>query len=227
MQGSQQLLGANGFVEVDMWMDQVRMQSFQMILMCIILEAAAPSLSSIDRGNKELLCCAAAGFFGYMLALLQRRVGLIVSSENDQDAMNESFPQSDFQKPLKSMMRPPLIPSEDEQEKQEENFLGSLARLVAQTGESAADILGAVAPTPKKTYAFMTKPEKMQQLRQSRAFYSGWDGDLQKQQQTKKQQHLHQYHASPAQTYYERSPETTNEILFGAVQEQYKREKLW
>ena len=191
----------------------------------------------------------------------------------DQDGMNESFPQSEFQKPLKSMMRPPLIPSEDEQEKQEESFLGSLARLVAQTGESAADILGAVfpmlkkkkpntqhqsqypyeqqfkysnawpvqesyviphedeppsietrAPTPKKTYAFMTKDsEKMQQLRQSRAFYSGWDGDLQKQQQTKTQQHLHQYHASPAQTYYERSPETTNEILFGAVQEQDKK----
>ncbi|KAL1550886.1 hypothetical protein AAHA92_18792 [Salvia divinorum] len=215
----------------------------------------------------------AAGFFGYMLALLQRRVGLIISSENDQEAMNESFPQSEYQKPLKSMMRPPLIPSEDEQEKQEETFLGSLARLVAQTGESAADILGGVfpmfkkkkpntqyqtqypyqqqfkysnawpvqesyviphedeppsietrAPTPKKTYAFMTKDsKKMEQLRQSSAFYSGWDGDLQKQQQTKKQQHLNQYHASPAQTYYEQSSETTNEIVFGAVQEQDKR----
>ncbi|KAG6426382.1 hypothetical protein SASPL_110605 [Salvia splendens] len=261
----------------------------------VVYLGSSCSLLVIDRGNKAIReiqlnfdDCAyqygsgfplgiavlvAAGFFGYRLALLQRRVGLIVSSENDQNAMNESFTQSEFPKPLKSMMRPPLIPSEDEQEKQEESFLGSLARLVAQTGESAADILGAVfpifkkkkpntryqaqypyqqqfkysnawpvqesyviphedeppsietrAPTPKKTYAFMTKDsEKMQQLRQSRAFYSGWDGDLQKQQQTKKQQHLHQYHASPAQTYYERSPETTNEILFGAVQEQDKR----
>ncbi|XP_057774628.1 uncharacterized protein LOC130993661 isoform X2 [Salvia miltiorrhiza] len=260
----------------------------------VVYLGSSCSLLVIDRGNKAIReiqlnfdDCAyqygsgfplgiavlvAAGFFGYMLALLQRRVGLIVSSENE--AMNESFPQSQYQKPLKSMVRPPLIPSEDEQEKQEESFLGSLGRLVAQTGESAAEILGGVfpmfkkkqpnpqyqiqhpyqqqlkysnawpvqesyviphedeppsietrAPTPKKTYAFMTKDsEKMQQLRQSRAFYSGWDGDIQKQQQqTKKQQHHHQYRASPAQTYYEQSRETTNEIVFGAVQEQDKR----
>lgn len=166
--------------------------------------------------------------------------------------MNESFDQ----KPLKSWVRPPLIPTGEEQEKQEESFVGSLVRLVAQTGESAAEILGGVfpilkkkhqypphhlnyssaqesyviphedeppsidrAPTPKKTYAFMAKDsEKMQQLRQSRAFYSGWDGvDLQK--QSKK----HQYHAQAAHTYYEQTPDATNEIVFGAVQEQDKK----
>ncbi|XP_042066376.1 uncharacterized protein LOC121809685 [Salvia splendens] len=261
----------------------------------VVYLGSSCSLLVIDRGNKAIReiqlnfdDCAyqygsgfpmgiavlvAAGFFGYMLALLQRRVGLIVSSENDQEAMNASFSERHYQKPLKSMMRPPLIPSEDEQERQEESFLGSLGRLVAQTGESAADILGGVfpmfkkkklnlqyqtqhpyqqqlkysnawpvqesyviphedeppsietrAPTPKKTYAFMTNDsEKMQQLRQSRAFYSGWEGDLQKQQQTKKQQHHHQYHAPPAQTHYEQSPEMTNEIVFGAVQEQDRR----
>lgn len=188
--------------------------------------------------------------------------------------MNESFSQNPYQKPLKSSMRPPLIPAEDEQEKQEESFLGSLGRLVAQTGESAADILGGVfpifkkkqsnpqylnqhpyqqpmkysnswsvqesyviphedeppsletrAPTPKKTYAFMTQDsEKMQQLKQSRAFYSGWDGDLPKQQQQTKKHHQHhnQYRAPPAQTFYEQSSET-NEIVFGAVQEQDKK----
>lgn len=252
----------------------------------VVYLGSSCSLLVIDRGNKAIReiqlnfdDCAyqygsgfplgiavlvAAGFFGYMLALLQRRVGLIVSSENDEEAMNLSFHQNPYQKPLKSSVRPPLIPNEDEQEKQEESFVGSLGRLVAQTGESAAEIVGGVfpmfkkkqwnpqyqsqqqlkyssawpvqesyviphedeppsierAPTPKKTYAFMTKDsEKMQQLRQSRAFYSGWDGDLQQQQQTKK----HQYHASPAQTFYEQSPETTNEIVFGAVQEQDKK----
>ncbi|XP_047966258.1 uncharacterized protein LOC125210722 [Salvia hispanica] len=266
----------------------------------VVYLGSSCSLLVIDRGNKAIReiqlnfdDCAyqygsgfplgiavlvAAGFFGYMLALLQHRVGLIVSSENNREAMNGRLSERHYQKPLKSTMRPPLIQSEDEQERQEESFLGSLGRLVAQTGESAADILGGVfpmfkkkkpnpqyqtqhpyqqqlkysnawpvqesyviphedeppfietrAPTPKKTYAFMTNDsEKMQQLRQSRAFYSGWEGDLQKQQQqqqTKKQHHHHhhQYHAPPAQTHYEQSPETTNEIVFGAVQEQDRR----
>lgn len=192
--------------------------------------------------------------------------------------MKEGFPNSPYQKPLKSSMRPPLIPNDDENEKQEESFLGSLGRLVAQTGESAAEILGGVfpifkkkplnhhqyqiqhqyqqqlkysnawpvqesfvipdddmppsietrTPTPKKTYAFMTNDsEKMQQLKQSRAFYSGLDGDIQQQkqqqQQTKKHQHHHQYHWSTPQTYYEQSSENTKEIVFGAVQEQDKQ----
>ncbi|KAL0336173.1 UNVERIFIED_CONTAM: hypothetical protein Sradi_4829200 [Sesamum radiatum] len=254
----------------------------------VVYLGSSCSLLVIDRGNKAIReiqlhfdDCAyqygsgfplgiavliAAGFFGYMLALLQRRVGSIISPQDDQEAMKESVFPSPYQKPLKSSLRPPLIPNEDEQEKQEESFLGSLGRLVAQTGESAAEIFGGVfpifkkkpsnhhyqqqskysnawpvqdsfvipdedeppsietrTPTPKKTYAFMTKDsEKMQQLRQSRAFYSGWDGELQKHQQTKKHQHHHQYHSSPPQTYYEQSSEKTNEIVFGAVQEQDK-----
>nr|DAD30987.1 TPA_asm: hypothetical protein HUJ06_009838 [Nelumbo nucifera] len=75
----------------------------------------------------------------------------------------------------------------------------------------------------------MTKdPEKTHQLRQSRAFYSSWDGDFQQQQQQQQQpqQHQHQqqhhqrHYSSGSQTYYEQSCETTNEIVFGAVQEQ-------
>ncbi|KAL0334181.1 UNVERIFIED_CONTAM: hypothetical protein Sangu_1574300 [Sesamum angustifolium] len=261
----------------------------------VVYLGSSCSLLVIDRGNKAIReiqlhfdDCAyqygsgfplgiavliAAGFFGYMLALLQRRVGSIISPQDVRSGSNERerFP-SPYQKPLKSSLRPPLIPNEDEQEKQEESFLGSLGRLVAQTGESAAEIFGGVfpifkkkpsnhhyqsqhhyqqqskysnawpvqdsfvipdedeppsietrTPTPKKTYAFMTKDsEKMQQLRQSRAFYSGWDGELQKHQQTKKHQHHHQYHSSPPQTYYEQTSEKTNEIVFGAVQEQDK-----
>ncbi|KAK6139235.1 hypothetical protein DH2020_027020 [Rehmannia glutinosa] len=277
------IAGGKRVVGVDMWMDQAKMRNFRTILMWYILGAAVHSLLSIVETRQlgkysstltivliRIAVLVAAGFFGYMLALLQRRVGLIVSSQNDHEAMNESVSPGPYQKPLKSAMRPPLIPNEDDQEKQEESFFGSLMRLVAQTGESAAEILGGVfpifkkkpsnqfqsqhqykqqlkysnswpvqesfvipdedeppsidtkTPTPKKTYAFMTKDsEKMQQLRQSRAFYSGWDGEVQK---TKKQQqqHHHQYHSSAPQTYYEQSSEKTNEIVFGAVQEQDK-----
>lgn len=85
-------------------------------------------------------------------------------------------------------------------------------------------------PTPRKTYAFMSKdPEKMQQLRQSRAFYSSWDAEFpnqqQQQQQKQHQKHQHQqqhrrHYSSIPHTYYEKDSEKTNEIVFGAVQEQ-------
>jgi hypothetical protein len=63
--------------------------------------------------------------------------------------------------------------------------------------------------------------EKMHQWRQSRSIYSGWDGDFQQQQQQQqKQQYHHRYQSSTPHTYYEQSYEKTNEIVFGAVQEQ-------
>ncbi|KAL3654097.1 hypothetical protein CASFOL_003778 [Castilleja foliolosa] len=261
----------------------------------VVYLGSSCSLLVIDRGNKAIReiqlnfdDCAyqygsgfplgiavlvAAGFFGYMLALLQRRVGLIVSSQNDyKEGMNESLSSSTYQKPLMSSMRPPLIPNEHEQEKQEESFFGSLTRLISQTIVSVAEILAGFfpifkkntlnhpyptqhhyrqqefkysnawpvqesyiipdndeaptietrTPTPKKMYAFMSQDsEKMQQLRQSRAFYSGWDG-TEVQKQAKKQQNLHQYQSPGPQTFYEQSDEKTNEIVFGAVQENDK-----
>ncbi|KAL3835551.1 hypothetical protein ACJIZ3_010287 [Penstemon smallii] len=259
----------------------------------VVYLGSSCSLLVIDRGNKAIReiqlnfdDCAyqygsgfpfgiavliAAGFLGYMLALLQRRVGSIVSPQDDYGIMKESVSPNPYQKPLKSSLRPPLIPNEHEQEKQEEGLLGSLVRLVSQTGESAAEILGGVfpifkkkslnhqnetqhhyqkysngwpvqesfvipdedepptietrTPTPRKTYAFMTKDsEKMQKLKQSRAFYSGWDGEQPKKQQ-QQQQHHHQYQSSAPQTYYEQSSEKTNEIVFGAVQEQEKKQE--
>ncbi|CAI9761760.1 unnamed protein product [Fraxinus pennsylvanica] len=272
----------------------------------VVYIGSSCSLLVIDRGNKAIReiqlhfdDCAyqygsgfplgitvliAAGFFGYMLALLQRRVGSIVSSRDvsstygsivsSQDSLKEqgvlkasTVYQNPYQKQLKSSVRPPLIPAEVEQEKLEESFFGSLGRLVAQTGASAAEILGGVfpvfkrnqynhqyqnqvqqqkysntwsvqqdsfvipdedeppsietrTPTPQKTYAFMSKDsENMQRLRQSRAFYNGWEGELQN-QQTQKKQHHHQYHSSVPQTYYEQTSLKTSEIVFGAVQEQ-------
>ncbi|KAK9707355.1 hypothetical protein RND81_07G191900 [Saponaria officinalis] len=87
------------------------------------------------------------------------------------------------------------------------------------------------APTPKKTYAFMSKDAKMQQqLRQSRVFSNGWDGvqpqQHQQQQQQQKHQNRHQHHSSVPYTYYEQSCEKTDEIVFGAVQEAGQRESV-
>ncbi|KAF7809275.1 internalin A [Senna tora] len=270
----------------------------------VVYVGSSCSLLVIDRGNQAIReiqlhfdDCAyqygsgfplgiamlvGAGFFGYMLALLQRRLGTIVASQDDQSPTMSGISSSPYQKPLKSV-RPPLIPPENEPEKQEEGFFGSLGKLLANAGASMVEIMGGLfpgfrkrpvsyqfqsqpllhqpqkhanawpvqesfvipdedeppsidtrAPTPRKTYPFMSKDaEKMQQLRQSRAFYSGWDGDLQQQehqqqqQQQQKHHHRHEYRSSIPHTYYEQSNETTNEIVFGAVQEQNgKRESV-
>lgn len=180
-----------------------------------------------------------------------------------------SVSSSRYQK-TPSLVRPLLIPTEDELEKQE-GFFGSLGKLLVTAGTTAMDIVGGIfpglkrkpvadryqhqghyqqpntwasqesfeipkeeeppsietrAPTPKKTYAFMSKDaEKMQQqLRQSREFYCGWAGEFQQQQQQQqqlKQKHQQrlQHHSAIPQTYFEQSSEKTNEIIFGAVQE--------
>lgn len=246
----------------------------------VVYVGSSCSLLIIDRGNQAIReiqlhfdDCAyqygsgfplgiavlvAAGFFGYMLALLQRRVGSMVSSQNDQRTTKGGIPPSPYQKPLKSA-RPPLIPTEDEMEKQEESFFGSLVKLFVNAGTSGAEIIGGIfpgfkkkpvssnqyenqqpkhsnawpmqesfvipdeddppsadprTPTPRKTYAFMSKDsEKMQQIRQSRALYSGWETNNQQQQN-----HLQQFSSAP-RTFYEQNREETTEIVFGAVQD--------
>lgn len=269
----------------------------------VVYIGSSCSLLVIDRGNQAIReiqlhfdDCAyqyetgfplgiavllAAGFFGYMLALLQRRVCSLVSSQTivDTTTAETIIRPSPYQKPPKSV-RPPLIPTEEEMEKQEEGLFRSLGKLFANAGTCAAEILGSIVPgtkkrlatykyqdqarqryprahsgawqpqqesfeipkeeeppsietrtpTPRKTYAFMTKDaEKMQhQLRQSRVFYTGWDDEFQhqqqhQQQQQQKHQHRHQHHSSIPKTYYEQSNENTNEIVFGAVQEQEGR----
>ncbi|CAL5188967.1 unnamed protein product [Lathyrus oleraceus] len=297
----------------------------------VVYVGSSCSLLVIDRGNQAIReiqlrfdDCAyqyesgfplgiamlvGAGFFGYMLALLQRRLSTIVASQDMTHAEGQVMSgdsSSPYQKPLK-YVRPPLIPSEDESYKQEEGLFGSIGKLLTNAGASVVEIMGFKkkpqsyefqsqplfhqpekqvngwpvqesfvipnedeppsidprTPTPKKTYPFMSKDaEKMQQLWQGRAFYNGWDGDLQQQQQQQQQQkhlysgweggdlqhhqqqqqkHLyngwdgdlqqqqlqkhhyrHQYHSSVSHTYYEQSREETNEIVFGAVQEQDK-----
>ncbi|CAN6932928.1 unnamed protein product [Brassica oleracea] len=245
----------------------------------VVYLGSSCSLLVIDRGNKAvreiqlhfddcayqygsgfplgIAVLVAAGFFGYMLALLQRRVGSIVSSHDQ-----EMFEADHDQKPS----RPSLIPTgEEQQEKQDESFLVSLGNLASNAWVSVMEILrikqsaattnfqqyqtkqssaafSTTAPWPiqesfvvrdedepppvehknqtlRKTYAFMSKDaEKMQQLRQSRAFYSSsWEPEFPNQQQ--QQQHRRHYSSIP-HTHYEQNSEQTNEIVFGAVQEQ-------
>jgi len=64
---------------------------------------------------------------------------------------------------------------------------------------------------------------QQQQQPQQKHLYNGWDGDLQQQQ---KHHYRNQYHSSVAHTYYEQSHEETNEIVFGAVQEQDEKESV-
>ncbi|KAF8390378.1 hypothetical protein HHK36_024904 [Tetracentron sinense] len=258
----------------------------------VVYVGSSCSLLVIDRGNQAIReiqlhfdDCAyqygssfplgiavlvAAGFFGYMLALLQRRVGTMVSSENDPKTLGKtSISSSPYQKPLKSSVRQPLIPTEDEPEKQDEGFFGSIGRFFLNTVSYVVEILGWLfsgfrkkplnhqhnqqhkrpnvwplqesfmipdedeppsveTRTPRKTYPFMTKdPEKTHHFWQSRAFYSGRDIDFQQQQQQQQQQHHQRHHSYGPQTYYEQSCETTNEIVFGAVQEQNGQRKSW
>nr|CAB3447824.1 unnamed protein product [Digitaria exilis] len=94
----------------------------------------------------------AAAFFGYMLGLLQRRALGMYSNGDEQEqeapspvqAKLSSIPPP-YQKPLKPSLRPPLIPSEDEPVKQEEEegFFTSISKLVGGAKSSIAEIVRA------------------------------------------------------------------------------------
>ncbi|KAF8010893.1 hypothetical protein BT93_J1510 [Corymbia citriodora subsp. variegata] len=226
--------------------------------------------------NLGIAVLVAAGFFGYMLALLQQRVKAMFSSRSDlKPPMQKVSPVPPYQRHPKSI-RPPLIPPEGESEvpEEEEGLFSSIGRLVVNSGSSMAQIISGSkrkpqhfdlrqqqqqqlynehtnswplqesfaipdgddppppletrTPTPKRNYPFMGKEiEKSQHFRQSQGHYGRWVGDYSQQQQHQQQprqiqhhQQHHQRHYSPEpNTYYESSCET-NEIVFGAVQEQ-------
>ncbi|XP_060191964.1 uncharacterized protein LOC132621644 [Lycium barbarum] len=225
-----------------------------------------------DDNNLQLgvaLLCAAA-FFGYMLALLQRRIGALFSSNsNDQRAPVRGMQHAPYQRNMKSV-RQPLIPTEDEYEKQDENLFLSLGRLVMNTGSTVVEIFGGMFsgfrknpnyphhvqqhyhnyphkqssawpmqesfvirdedeappldtrdPTPRKNYPIMNKdPEKARHMRQSQSHYVHSNFQQHQQQYLPQVYQHHDKHQSTSpQTYYEQSCET-NEIVFGAVQEQ-------
>ncbi|CAI0627475.1 unnamed protein product, partial [Linum tenue] len=121
--------------------------------------------------SAEIVLLLAAGLFGYMVAFLQRRMGTIVSSQGDQGVMKSSMAETPAApQPLKSV-RPPLIPTEDDQEKQEETLFASLGKLFANAGASFMEIVGGIAPGfMKKSVTYHQYQNQQQQQRHS----AGW-----------------------------------------------------
>ncbi|XP_064987004.1 uncharacterized protein LOC135625836 isoform X2 [Musa acuminata AAA Group] len=241
----------------------------------VIYIASSCSLLVVDRGNQAIReiqlnfdDCAhqyetgfhlgtavllAAGFFGYMLALLQRRLGTMVSNQNEHQTLTKAS-MSPYQKPIKPSIRSPLIPTGDEAVHMDEEGLFSL---IGKLLLAIAEIFGAMfpifrkrsktkyhhhhqqqqqrantrsvpeslaipddeIPTPRKTYAFMSKePEKIHHIRHAPPYLM----PQQQKQQVHQQHHLqwNRQFSSGTETYYEQSCEMmTNEIVFGAVQE--------
>ncbi|KAK4393020.1 protein SUPPRESSOR OF QUENCHING 1, chloroplastic [Sesamum angolense] len=258
----------------------------------VVYIGSSCSLLVIDRGNQAIreiqlheedcspqedsnlhlgmAVLAAACFFGYMLALLQRRM---LFPNTEPKAYAKAMPPAPYQKPPPKSVRPPLIPTEEDYDKEEEGLFSSLGRLFVYTGSSIVEIFSGLfsgfrkkpfhhhmqqhhhhpsrhgnawpvqesfvipredeppqidtrEPTPRKSYPIMTKEmEKTRQSKQSRPYYSGWNGDYQQQpqrhvQQLQHHQHHQKHHPPGPQTYYEQQNCETNEIVFGAVQEQ-------
>ncbi|XP_042025726.1 uncharacterized protein LOC121772617 isoform X3 [Salvia splendens] len=230
--------------------------------------------NNLDLGIAVL---AAACFFGYMLALLQCRVASMISYDNPKEPKPYAtgMPPAPYQRqapPAKSVL-PPLIPAEDEYDKQEDGLFTSLGKLVVHTGSSVAELFGGLfsgfkkkpvvinhipayhhqyqsrhggawpvqesfvvpredeppplearEPTPRKNYPYKDA-EKMRPSKQSRPYYNQWNSHGHEYQQPQLQSHQHHQKHRPAspQTYYEQQNCETNEIVFGAVQEQEGR----
>ncbi|KAD4887912.1 hypothetical protein E3N88_19984 [Mikania micrantha] len=253
----------------------------------IIYVASSCSILVIDRGNQAIreiqlheddcssyqydgehhlgiAVLGAAVFFGFMMALLQRRISSIFSSSSDPRPTMTSISPSSYQRPVKSV-RPPLIPPEDEHEKEDEGVFGSLGKIVTKTGTTIFETFGGVssskknpphphlqtnypqpppfsntwpiqesfviprqdAPPPLETqnaYPFMAKnPEPAERPRpskQTRYLNGGQGSEYFSQQQMQQFQRHQKHYLSGPQTYYEEKSETTNEVVFGAVQEQ-------
>ncbi|GKU96945.1 hypothetical protein SLEP1_g10126 [Rubroshorea leprosula] len=154
----------------------------------VVYVGSSCSLLVIDRGNQAIreiqlneddcshhhqydgsfhlgmAVLAAAGFFGYMLALLQQRVQAMFSSRDDPGTLvHRSTKVAPYQRPPKSV-RPPLIPSEDEHEKPEEGLFGSIGRLVLNTGSSVAEIFGGLfSGSKRKPYYYQFQHQYQQQ----------------------------------------------------------------
>ncbi|KAI3761940.1 hypothetical protein L1987_52363 [Smallanthus sonchifolius] len=216
--------------------------------------------------NLGIVVLGVAVFFGFMLALLQRRISAMFSSQTDPRPMMNTVPPFAYQRPVKSA-RPSLVPPEDEHEK-DDGLFGSLGKLFIKPVTTVFQIFSGLliskkkpphpqlqtnypqpppfsntwpmqesfviphqeSPPPLETrnpYPFMTNnPEPAERPRpskQTRYLYgrqnSEYLNEQQQMQQFQKHQHYQKHHLSGPQTYYEKS-ETTNEVVFGAVQEQ-------
>uniref|UniRef100_A0A6N2NK52 SMP-30/Gluconolactonase/LRE-like region domain-containing protein n=1 Tax=Salix viminalis TaxID=40686 RepID=A0A6N2NK52_SALVM len=141
----------------------------------VVYSASSCSLLIIDRGSQAIreihlhdddcsypqdgLCSSilviaglavlvAAGFFGYMLALLQRRLQILFSSahgvpQESRTQARKGTAKAPYQSPQMAG-RPPFIPDEDEPVKSDEGVFGSLGRLILNTSSTVGEILGGV-----------------------------------------------------------------------------------
>ncbi|CAN8256282.1 unnamed protein product [Cochlearia groenlandica] len=81
----------------------------------------------------------AAAFFGYMLALLVRRVRSLFTSPRHRNEAKPNMTMAPYQR-YPRPVRQPLIPPQHEPEK-EEGFLGSIGKLVVKTGSSVSEMI--------------------------------------------------------------------------------------
>ncbi|KAG6469674.1 uncharacterized protein LOC122032134 [Zingiber officinale] len=126
----------------------------------VVYASSSCSLLVVDRGNQAIReihlnfdDCAdqygarlslgiamlfAAAFFGYMLALVQRRWVVVASSSHEEKTTTRSYSASPHHQPL--------IPPETETEKQEdvEGFFTSLKEITASAAASIAPIFGRI-----------------------------------------------------------------------------------
>ncbi|GAB2221523.1 hypothetical protein Drorol1_Dr00012707 [Drosera rotundifolia] len=107
-----------------------------------------PSQSSHQDGDFQFLGIAAlmaAGFFGYMVAMLVQRVRALFSSRSERRILQ--LKSSAIAAPYQRLPRPampPMIADEDEPVKPEEGFLSSFLSLIFNTVSTMAEILAAI-----------------------------------------------------------------------------------
>ncbi|CAL0321787.1 unnamed protein product [Lupinus luteus] len=161
----------------------------------VIYVSSSCSLLVVDRGNQAIreiqlhqddcttyeydsnmplgiAVLLAAGFFGYMLALLQWRVRALFSSPDDPrpPPLRKGTQYAAQQRPTKSV-RPPLIPTEDEEyEKSDESFFVSLGRLFVNSGSSMAEILGGLFSGGSKRKPLQYQYHQQQQQQHQNQF---------------------------------------------------------
>ncbi|XP_073221108.1 uncharacterized protein [Cicer arietinum] len=128
-----------------------------------------------DNDNSYPLGIAAlvsSGFFGYMLALLVRRVKDMFSSHDNSRAPIRTK-GTPFAPPPKSV-RPPIIPSEDEFEKQDEGFFVSLGRLLVNSSSSMGEIFLSLFLGSKKKPLSYHQYQQQQQLHYANRNLNSW-----------------------------------------------------
>ncbi|KAI5442465.1 uncharacterized protein LOC127119905 [Lathyrus oleraceus] len=130
--------------------------------------------NSFPLGIAALVC---AGFFGYMLALLQRRVRDMFSSSDDSRAHIRTMgtPYASQQRPPSKSVRPHLIPNEEEFDKHDEGFFVSLGRLLVNSSSSMGEIfLSLFVGSKRKQLSYHQYQQHQQQYHYPNRHSNSW-----------------------------------------------------